>query len=680
MISASLPYDVILPVEGVIITPMKGSIRLRVRNTRLPKTKPLMPLFETVMNAFQSINQAGNSGHRIAIRVVRQSDLYGVNKLNPIAEFAVSDTGVGFTDANYDSFDTIDSAYKIDQGGKGLGRFTWLVAFDRVEIDSEYRHAEGQLKRRVFSFVQGTDSLDPPGGTISDSNSNEPRTTVRLVGYQSPYRDYCPRGLDVIAQNIVGHFLQIFLDAKGPEISISDEFDTIDLRQFYRAHFESGATQYAFSVGPRMFKLRGFRLRGSMTDRHELIFAADSREVITEKLSGALASLPPKLEDSKGNKFTYLGFVESTFLNEQVTSDRTGFKFPDESPDPNEVSLKGIRDAASAMVREDLEPYLKEVNQAKRDAVTQFVAQDAPHYRWLAKHIETFIDEIPAEPSKTDLETVLHREQHKREVKLKEESDRILKQNVTDLEAYYAELEKFAQEYNEMGMSALAQHILHRRVILELLERAVAQQADGTYGYERVIHNLIFPMKRTSDDIPPDRQNLWIIDETLSYHSYLTSDIAFKDMHYLESPSGDRPDIAIFDHALAFTDGTQPLTAMQIVEFKRPDRDDYKEGPLEQINRLVDDIRSGNWKDKKGLQILPANERIPAYCYILCDLTPKLKGQVLNAGMTATPDGQGYFFYNAPKTMWIEVISYRKLLEDATKRNRALFEKLGLSS
>ena len=226
----------------------------------------------------------------------------------------------------------------------------------------------------------------------------------------------------------------------------------------------------------------------------------------------------------------------------------------------------------------------------------------------------------------------------------------------------------------------LAQHILHRRVILELLERAVAQQADGTFGYERVIHNLIFPMKRTSDDIPPDRQNLWIIDETLSYHSYLTSDIAFKDMHYLESPSGDRPDIAIFDHALAFTDGTQPLTAMQIVEFKRPDRDDYREGPLEQINRLVDDIRSGNWKDRKGLQILPANQRIPAYCYILCDLTPKLKGQVLNAGMTATPDGQGYFFYNAPKTMWIEVISYRKLLEDATKRNRALFEKLGLSS
>lgn len=254
-------------------------------------------------------------------------------------------------------------------------------------------------------------------------------------------------------------------------------------------------------------------------------------------MSGAFATLPDKLEDKDGNRFTYTAFVESPFLDEQVRSDRTGFAFSDESENPQDITLSAIRDAALLELKRDLEPYLFEINQAKRDAIALYVANDAPHYRWIAKHVDEFIDEISAAPSKNEMETVLHREQYKREVRLKEESDRILKQTISDLETYYAELEKFAQEYNDVGMSALAQHVVHRRVILELLERAVAQHADGTFGYEKVIHNLIFPMRRTSDDIPPDRQNLWIIDETLSYHSYLTSDLAFKDMHYLESPS-----------------------------------------------------------------------------------------------------------------------------------------------
>jgi len=122
-------------------------------------------------------------------------------------------------------------------------------------------------------------------------------------------------------------------------------------------------------------------LKGNPAERHELIFAADSREVITEKLSGALGALPDKLEDTDGNRFTYTAFLESPFLNEQVNSDRAGFAFADESANPDEITLKSIRDAALSMVRKDLEPYLSGINQAKRDAVSRFVAEDAPHYR-----------------------------------------------------------------------------------------------------------------------------------------------------------------------------------------------------------------------------------------------------------------------------------------------------------
>ena len=39
----------------------------------------------------------------------------------------------------------------------------------------------------------------------------------------------------------------------------------------------------------------------------------------------------------------------------------------------------------------------------------------------------------------------------------------------------------------------------------------------------------------------------------------------------------------------------------------------------------------------------------------------------------------GFFFYNPNFSAYIEIISYAKLLTDARKRNKVLFDKLRLS-
>jgi hypothetical protein len=178
-----------------MITAMKATIRGRVRNTKVPKTRPLMPLFEAVINGFQSIDEAGGINPRIDIHVERQKDMLPLDKRNAIVGFTITDTGVGFIDSNYESFDEVDSPLKESQGGKGLGRFSWLVAFGRVEIDSDFRDSNGVLLRRKFSFVAGSDSIDPPGGVISHSDSQTPRTIVHLQEYHEPYRTECPRQL-----------------------------------------------------------------------------------------------------------------------------------------------------------------------------------------------------------------------------------------------------------------------------------------------------------------------------------------------------------------------------------------------------------------------------------------------------------------------------------------------------
>jgi hypothetical protein len=49
-----------------------------------------------------------------------------------------------------------------------------------------------------------------------------------------------------------------------------------------------------------------------------------------------------------------------------------------------------------------------------------------------------------------------------------------------------------------------------------------------------------------------------------------------------------------------------------------------------------------------------------------------------NAGFTQLPDNNGYFHYNPNYSMYIEIISFDKLILDAKQRNKALFEKLNL--
>jgi hypothetical protein len=61
-------------------------------------------------------------------------------------------------------------------------------------------------------------------------------------------------------------------------------------------------------------------------------------------------------------------------------------------------------------------------------------------------------------------------------------------------------------------------------------------------------------MHTTSDDVPYEQQNLWIIDERLSYHSFLASDMRLDSMGVLGNSSASRPDLLIFERALTFTE------------------------------------------------------------------------------------------------------------------------------
>jgi hypothetical protein len=152
----------------------------RIQNTRLATHHALLPVFEAIINSIHAIEalEDGAAG-AIEIRVERDRTQPTQQVLGdepavpfPAKSFTVQDNGIGFTDANYKSFSVADSRQKANIGGKGVGRFLWLKAFDMAEIDSTFNDQNGDWKHRHFEF-----RLTPSG--VEQLQLDTPRQEIR---------------------------------------------------------------------------------------------------------------------------------------------------------------------------------------------------------------------------------------------------------------------------------------------------------------------------------------------------------------------------------------------------------------------------------------------------------------------------------------------------------------------
>ncbi|MNX71858.1 hypothetical protein D3C86_1031870 [compost metagenome] len=246
-----------------------------------------------------------------------------------------------------------------------------------------------------------------------------------------------------------------------------------------------------------------------------------------------------------------------------------------------------------------------------------------------------------------------------------------------DLPEYLELMHELLSLITDLGSSRLSQYVVHRRAILTLLEKSLEIKEDGTYALESNIHELIFPQRTTSDDIEFESQNLWLIDERLAFHHFLSSD---KPLGSVVKGSGaaQRPDLIVFDNPLAYTEAS-PVNSVVIVEFKRPERDEYSDddNPINQVYGYIQKINDAKAKNAKG-QTISVGSSARYYCYVIATLTPKIRTYAKYASLKETPDGHGYYGYNEELRAYVEVISFDKLVADAFKRNKVLFEKLNL--
>jgi hypothetical protein len=668
---------------------MNAHLPGRLSNSSLSFSHGLYPVFESVVNSIHAIEEGGGRG-AITVTINRasdQPDMEGTGALSyaRIDGFTIVDTGVGFTAKNFASFETMDSRAKATLGGKGVGRLLWLLAFDRARIASVFDEA-GKRWKRTFDFEPTIDGI--VNHALAEVEDEERSTRVELVGLFPRYADRIPKQAQVIARRIVDHCLAYFVLGTCPRIRVVDSqtSEQIDLLDLFQSEIMGGATSESFSSKGQSFTVTHVKVAAGSNLQHKVHFCAHQRTVKSEQLIGVIPNLTPSLSDEGEDRpFVYCGYVSGDFLDAKVNQDRTNFMIPDEDVfgEGAEPIWPDILDGSVAQASSFLSPYTTPIGEKKNEVVRVYVETKAPKYRHVLKHRAQVLDRIPATATEERIDLELYKAQQTYQHELQVRYQVLLKENdpkALALDQYEQQFRQFIEEWNEAGMAALAEHVMLRSATLRFLDSRRAIQESGKHLLEEAIHQVVFPLKTTSDDLPAEKMNLWIIDERLAYHHYLASDIPLSSIEVLENHSDDRPDIAIFNLRAAFVNSMTQYQSVVLVEFKKPGRNDYDEetNPFTQIYKYVRKIREGRAKDRRG-NYIHISENTPFYAHVVCELTPTFRQQVENYDFTPTPDGGGYFFFNSQLRVWIEVLSFDKMIDDAKKRNAVFFEKLGVN-
>lgn len=672
---------------------MQIDILGKIREKKLAYSNTLLPLFEAIVNSIQAIEEdsATTPGiitvemHRLQqSKLVMNAGEEEVTSRTPIVDFYVQDNGVGFNDENYNSFNLAHSSYKLAKGGKGIGRITWLRAFSRVEIESVYK-LNGHFAHRRFNFLPTQTGIeDHEVSEIKDSKAKR-FTEVRLRGLKEDYQKWCNTEAEDIALKIIEHCFIYFLQESCPRIIIKDGGQEIVVNDLFHLYTKGTVDTIPLKVKQLKFKIDLVKLYNPKAD-NKIHYCADTREVQVSKISEEIPELDTLYADENGEKFSIAAFVTGRYLNENVNEERTEIKFARKAANDlafeDELTLDELKEEVANVIREKYSDLIEKLAIGKTDKIKQFVTEH-PRYRQLLKYKPDQIRKIPSNLSGPKLEIELFKIQQQLELEVKSEADEILSQldKFTDREEFKSKYSEHYQKIIEIGNSKLSEYILYRKVVLDILEKHLKRREEGKFATEDVIHKLVFPLKTDSDEIGYDDHNLWIIDERLAFHKYLASDKLLKQNLELESESKDRPDLLVFNRPFAFSDNEKPYSSIVIVEFKRPMRDDYddEENPIAQVNRYARQIIMGERKDKNSRDF-DLREKTPIYAYIVCDLTKKLRMFAGDAGYKPLPDNNGYFSFNENYSMYVEIISFDKLVKDSKQRNKALFEKLNLST
>ncbi|WP_018342833.1 ATP-binding protein [Cytophaga aurantiaca] len=678
------------------------NLKNRVNKLHLPKTKPLLPLFEIISNSIHAINEkqalkGDDFKGEIFIKTIRngrEETLKEVSDIEiyPINSFQVIDNGIGLDSDNIKSFAEFDTERKAKIGGKGVGRLVCLKAFRKIIVESVYFEDEA-YKIRKFEYKKSNEGFDKYEDNI-ETNKKDTGTISTLSIYEEDYIAHVPLSLHEIARQVITHFQLYFIQRIEPQIIIKNQDNIeINLTDIFNEEFEKEILDKEFDVSDSKFTI--FISKSFKAKSHKIHYCAHERSVKEEGLSKYIEDLKYIIKTQKNDGYYFQIFVVGDFLNKNVNEERTSFNFTLEEENDElelkEITLSKIRKNAILSIEELLSDFLTNIRKEKLEIYYPIIEKEYPNYHSVINYNKEKVEKLPIGLTKEELDLKLYEIESEWRIKVKKEGIELIdkKKDITTLEEYTVLYEKFLTEFNEVGQSDLARYIIHRRAVIDLLDKLIELNEENKFANEEIVHSLFFPIREHGSAVASDKQNLWLIDERLTFNSLLSSDKLFKQIKSLDSESSDRIDLvvrkeAVFEDATLFSEEKFPFESFTIVEFKKPERNDFKHGdkekdPVKQVRSYIEQIIKG--KEKNKGKTIGASKNTPFYCYIIADVTDTLKDILDYESFSPTPDGLGYFrFYDTSTSRsYIEVLPFKKVIKDAKQRNKILFDKLKLS-
>ena len=561
--------------------PITVNVAGQVGQIKLSPTKALWPLFETVINSIQSLEDSNVKERKIIIDALRpkhvqlKTDGQGHTIEEPahFEAFTVTDNGTGFNTENYNSFLEAYSQLKVKKGCKGIGRFLWLKAFDKVTINSTY-FEDGHWHARVFDF--SLTGVNPEqNDAILETEDAAQQTIVTLKEFRNPYRDSVAYSLESLAKKLIEHCLPYFITGECPQIILRDNRgESFNLNSYYEKTYRDSLHQDSIELKGKNYALYHMLLSEG-TDKHELHLCANNREVKSYALSTYIPDMKKKLTSDE-DAYYYVGYLAGDYLDEAVNTERSDFDFSD-GPLFGDTREPEIVEAAVEYIRAYLSDELTKVADEKKAQIDMLVKTKRPQYRLLLNRRPEVYDRIPAGLSEDKLDVELYKQQQQWEldtVKKKHDIEEKVKQDATSDPSFQQLFDEYCENITELSRASLAEYVVRRKAVIDLLEHALEADEHGKYSKESRIHRIICPMQVTSDEVSLDDMNLWLIDDRLAYHHFLASDKKINTIPVLENAVDKRMDLAIFDAALSYTADPDNINSITIVELKRPQRND----------------------------------------------------------------------------------------------------------
>lgn len=639
-----------------------------VKNFR--KVDFIQPIYEAVNNSLEA------GATKIEVNFSSEIELIDVGDRR-ITGAIIKDNGEGFNKRNIDSFNKYCSSLKKDSFGcKGVGRITWLKVFNNVVIESLVKEENKRISF-VFDFNFDKSKIKAE----EEKAIKENQTIIKFDNVTDLYYkriasahtknlnkikdERLKADGDLIKQKILYHLLPklIFINDSGKQFNIAITMDSEPNKKFIITNHDL----------PKMESL-SFFVKSNTDDSNKefnLLYQifkdgkGESRNYYCANQRTVKEFDKKEIDITLPENGSSLMLLSSTYLDETVNDERTDFYIKAKETTITEpFSWRDInynlRKRLTVVVNDHYPNLLKE-----KEAAANSLSQDYPH---LSKYIKPMDNICIGELNENKIIKEALKQYEDDKERIREDFKKLISNNVQgEKEKIYQEYITMSERISELNSQELAEYILYRQKIIEILKKLNADNSK----VEKFLHNLF--MKRFTDSSGTNYKdcNLWLIDDKYMSYLYAASDKTIKNIcHKIEEKNkvlfkeSKKPDMTIF-----YSSEVENYKDVIVVEFKA-------------VGANEDEKNKAIWELPRNIDIIKKNICNINICwgYVITgiddDLANMLKTEGYNPLFSNKGDKAIYYKYYDTLKAHLYFISTDAIVNDADIRNKTFLDIL----